>query len=74
VTYTFNLAQGREITFKQNSHFDKGDLAELCRLVERGLVRIGPLIREVVCVEEAPRIYDTLRDAPSQLLGTVFFW
>ena len=74
VTYTFNLGQGQEIQLKQNSHFDRDDLANLCRLVDRGLVKIAPLIRDVVPVSEAKRIYDTLRDNPTELLGTVFAW
>lgn len=74
VSYTFNLGQGHEITIKQNSHFDKDDLANLCRLVARGMVKIAPLIRDVVPVSEAGRIYDTLRDNPDKLYGTVFIW
>ena len=74
VTYTFNLGQGQEIQLKQNSHFDRDDLENLCRLVDRGLVKIAPLIRDVVPVSEAKRIYDTLRDNPTDLLGTVFVW
>ena len=74
VTYTFNLGQGQEIQLKQNSHFDRDDLQNLCRLVDRGLVRIAPLIRDVVPVDQAKRIYDTLRDDPTELLGTVFVW
>ena len=74
VTYTFNLGQGQEIQLKQNSHFDRDDLENLCRLVDRGLVKIAPLIRDVVPVSEAKRIYDTLRDTPTELLGTVFVW
>ena len=74
VRYTFNLGQGREIRIKQNSHFDRDDLRNLCRLVGRGLVKIAPLIRDVVPVSEAKRIYDTLRDTPNELLGTVFIW
>jgi cytochrome c2 len=50
------------------------DLAHLCRLVERGRVRIGPLLRDVVPVAEASRTYYTLRDEPAKLGGTVFVW
>jgi len=74
VEYTFNLGQTREITIKQNSHFDGSDLENLTRLVAQGLVKIGPVIRDVVPVAEAKAIYDTLRDRPSELLGTVFVW
>ena len=38
------------------------------------LVQIAPLTRDVVPVSEAKRIYDTLRDTPDELLGTVFVW
>lgn len=74
VTYTFRLGQEREITIKQNTHFDRNDLENLCRLVAQGSVQIGPIIQDVVPVDQADRIYVTLRDDPSQLMGTVFEW
>lgn len=74
VRYTFNLGQGRIITIKQNSHFDNHDLANFCRLVSRGSVQLAPLLQDVVPAEDAKRIYDTLRDQPNTLLGTVFRW
>ena len=74
VNYTFRTGQGQEITIKQNSHFDRDDLQNLCRLVGRGLVQIAPLIQDVLPSAEAPRIYATLRDDSSQLMGTVFEW
>ena len=74
VNYTFRTGQGQEITIKQNSHFDRDDLQNLCRLVGRGLIQIAPLIQDVVPANEAPRIYATLRDDSSQLMGTVFEW
>ena len=74
VHYTFNLGQQREVTIKQTSHFDREDLQLLCDLVQAGSAKISPLIRDVVPVTEARRIYDTLRDEPNKLLGTVFEW
>lgn len=74
VAYTFNLGQGREITIQQNSHFDSSDLANVYRLVARGLVKIGPVIQDVVPVAETDRIYRLLRDEPARLKGTVFVW
>ncbi|MBV7339727.1 zinc-binding alcohol dehydrogenase [Chloroflexi bacterium TSY] len=74
VNYSFNLGQGRIITIKQNSHFDRDDLANFCRLVSRGSVQLKPLIQDVVPAEDAKRIYDILRDQPNALLGTVFSW
>ncbi len=74
VHYTFNLGQAREITIRQNTGYDRDDLANLCRLIRRGLVDIAPLLQDVVPVTEARRVYDTLRDAPHELSGTVFIW
>jgi 2-desacetyl-2-hydroxyethyl bacteriochlorophyllide A dehydrogenase len=74
VEYTFNTGQGREITIKQNSHFDNSDLANLCRLAARGEVRIAPLLQDVVPVAEAREVYEVLRDTPNRLGGTVFVW
>jgi 2-desacetyl-2-hydroxyethyl bacteriochlorophyllide A dehydrogenase len=74
VDYEFNYGQGHEITIKQNSHFDNDDLANLCRLVEKGQVKIKPYIKDIVPVTEAYGIYEKLRDEPNKLLGTVFDW
>ena len=74
VNYTFNLGQAHEITIRQNTGYDRDDLANLCWLIRRGLVDIAPLLQDVVPVVEAQRVYDTLRDAPHELSGTVFDW
>ena len=74
VSYTFNLGQKRLITIKQNSHFYTDDLDNLCRLVSRGMINLTPLLQDMVAAEDAKRIYDTLRDQPNKLLGTVFSW
>ena len=74
VNYTFNLGQAHEITIRQNTGYDRDDLTNLCRLIRRGLVDIAPLLQDVVPVVEAQRVYDTLRDAPHELSGTVFDW
>lgn len=74
VDYTFNVGQGREVTILQNSHFDKTDLELLCQFVELGRIKLGPLITKVARVEDAKAVYDTLRDKPDELMGTVFDW
>ncbi len=74
VTYPFNLAQRRLVTVKQNSHFYVDDLENLARLHSRGRIDLSSLIQDVAAAEEAKRIYDTLRDRPNELLGTVFSW
>ncbi len=74
VTYPFNMAQRRLLTLKQNSHFYVDDLENLARLHSRGQIDLASLLQDVVPAEEAKRIYDTLRDRPNDLLGTVFTW
>ena len=74
VEYTFNLGQHKEINIKQNSHFDKDDLANLQRLVAERRLNMATLIQDVVAVASAKQIYDKLRDYPEELLGTVFDW
>ena len=74
VNYTFNLGQAHEINIRQNTGYDRDDLANVCRLVRRGLIEIAPLLQDVVPLTDARRIYDTLRDTPNRLLDTVFDW
>lgn len=74
VTYRFNSGQFSEAAVLHAGHFDQVDLEHVVRLVASGTIRITPLIRDVVPIADAIRIYDTLRDAPNALLGTVFAW
>ena len=74
VNYTFNVGQHKEISILQCSHFTCDDLENLCRLLRQGSVKIAPLIRHRVNVDEAPQLYRLLRDEPMRLLGTVFQW
>ena len=74
VTYSFNLAQRTELTVLHAGHFERTDLKEVCRLVGEGVIKVGPLIRDVVPIDDVVRIYERLRDDPSSLLGTVFDW
>ena len=74
VTYNFNAAQGAEVAVLHAGHFDQSDLQQVLRHVLKGTIRIRPLIKDVVPIAEALPIYDTLRDNPNELLGTVFVW
>lgn len=74
VNYTFNVGQFKEISILHCSHFTRDDLENLSRLLRQGSIRIAPLIRHRVPVNEASQVYDLLRDDPMQLLGTVFEW
>ena len=72
--YSFLRAGGNQLAILHTQHFRQEDLEQVLRLIQGGLVRIRPLIRDVVPVARAPRICDTLAREPSRLLGTVFDW
>ncbi len=74
VGYDFNAGQFSEIEINHASHFEFDDLVQVVRLVEAGVIKVGPVIQEVVPIHKAVQIYDRLRDAPGSLLGTVFSW
>ena len=74
VNYTFNIGQFKEISILQCSHFTCDDLENLCRFLRQGSIKIAPLIRHRVHLDEAPQIYRWLRDEPMRLFGTVFQW
>jgi len=74
VNYTFNVGQFKEISILQCSHFTRDDLENLCRFLRQGSIKIAPLIRHKVNLNEVPQIYRWLRDEPMRLLGTVFAW
>jgi len=74
VTYSFNLAQRTELTVFHAGHFERTDLREVCRLAAERVIKVGPIIRDVVPIDDAVRVYERLRDDPNSLLGTVFDW
>mgnify|MGYP001083853126 CR=1 FL=1 len=74
ITYSSNAAQGRALTLVQSAHFRQEHLDAVVRLVRNGEIRLRPLLREVVEIEDAIAVYERLRDDPSHLLGTVFKW
>lgn len=74
VEYGFNAAQGCELCVLHAGHFGCDDLQQVCRFTAEGMLKIGPVIQDVVKVEKAIAIYDTLRDNPGSLFGVVFDW
>ncbi len=72
VRYNFNAAGMAEVDILHTQHFDQDDLEQVVRLAAKGAIRIRPLIREIAPFDDAVRVFDTLRDHPSRLLGTVF--
>ena len=74
VSYSFSAGQSTEFAIMHTDHFRQSDLEHVVRLVMKGRIKIRPLIKAVVNIDNAVGIYDTLRDNPNELLGTVFKW
>lgn len=74
VDYTFLWASMLRVAFFQSSHFDQETLDVVAGLAADGVLDLGALIKDVVPIDDAVKIYDTLRDDPMSLGGTVFDW
>ena len=73
-TFHWSMLHGTEASIEVSCHFSLDDLKVLIHFIGEGVIRIEPLISHIVSVDEAPRIYETLRDSPGDLLGVVFDW
>ena len=74
VKYNFNAGQGAELSILHAGHFSQADLNEVGRLVKKGVIKVRPLIKDIVSIDDAVKYYDMLRDTPGKLLGTIFMW
>ena len=68
------MLHGLEASIEGSCHFDKSDLGMLLDFISRGEIRVEPLVTHCVPIDEAPAIYETLRDRPGELLGVIFDW
>jgi 2-desacetyl-2-hydroxyethyl bacteriochlorophyllide A dehydrogenase len=73
-TFHWSMCHGTEGSIEVSCHFSVNDLKALLRFIQDGVIRTEPLISHFVSIDEAPTIYATLRDKPSELLGVVFDW
>ena len=72
--YNFLWASRLRLSFCQSTHFDRPTLAEVTALAAAGRFDLAALIQDVVPLSRAVETYDTLRDRPLTLGGTVFDW
>jgi 2-desacetyl-2-hydroxyethyl bacteriochlorophyllide A dehydrogenase len=73
-TFPWSMLHGREARLEVSCHFGLDDLRVLLHLYRQGVVRIEPLVSHGVSVDQAPVIYEALRDDPRRLLGVIFDW
>lgn len=74
VDYDFLRASILRISFSQSTHFDQAALEAVTALAADGVLDLAGLVKDIVPVDDAVRVYDTLRDDPMSLGGTVFDW
>ncbi|MBN1345326.1 MAG: zinc-binding alcohol dehydrogenase [Phycisphaerae bacterium] len=73
-TFHWSMLHTTEASIEVSCHFSLDDLKVLIHFITEGIIRVDPLISHFVGIEEAPKIYETLRDRPGELLGVVFDW
>lgn len=74
VAYNFNAAQEKEVTILHVHHFLQEELETVVRLIQKGTIRIKPLITKIVPFTEGPDVFRQLRDDPMSLMGTIIDW
>ncbi len=73
-TFHWSMLHMTEGSIEVSCHFSLDDLKVLLHFIGQGIIRVEPLISHVVSIDEAPGIYEILRDRPADLLGVVFDW
>ena len=73
-TFHWSLLHMRQASIEVSCHFELDDLRVLLHFMEDETIRMKPMISHCVSIEEAPRIYETMRDSPADLCGVVFDW
>ncbi len=72
--FYWSMLHGREASIEVSCHFSLDDLRVVLHFVRQGIIQIEPLISHFVPIDEAPAIYEILRDKQGELLGVIFDW
>jgi L-iditol 2-dehydrogenase len=72
--FGWGMLHATEGSIEVSCHFGLGELKLLVDLIGRGVIRVDPLITHKEPIEDAPGVYELLRDSPSEPLGIVFDW
>jgi len=73
-TFHWGMLHGLEGSIEVSCHFSLEDLGIILHFLRLGTIRIEPLVTHRVPITDAPRIYETMRDRPADLLGVIFDW
>lgn len=73
-TFPWGMLHGTEASIEVSCHFSLDDLRVVLHFLRQGILRIRPLVSHHVPIEQAPAVYEILRDRPADLLGVIFDW
>ena len=73
-SYNSNAVQIKEGCIVQVHHYDQHALDTVLRLMVKGIIKTKPLITKLVPFDEAPAMFEVMRDHPEELFGTVIDW
>lgn len=73
-TFQWGMLHTLEGSIEVSCHFSLEDLSIILHFLRLGIMKIKPLVTHRVSITEAPRIYEIMRDQPSELLGVIFNW
>lgn len=72
--FHWGMLHGKEASIEVSCHYSLDELRVVLHFVQQDIIKIEPLITHIVSIDEAPSIYEMLRDKPGELLGVVFDW
>ncbi len=73
-TFRWGMLHLIEGSIEVSCHFGLDDLSIIIHFIKSGIMQIKPIVTHRVPITEAPKIYEIMRDNPSELLGVIFNW
>jgi len=73
-TFQWGMLHMLEGSIEVSCHFSLDDLRVIIHFLRLGIMKLEPLVTHRVPITDAPRIYETMRDQPADLLGAIFNW
>ncbi len=72
--FDWSMLHVLEGSIEVSCHFSLEEIAMILFFLQQGIFKVQPLVTHRVPIDEAPRIYEMLREQPGELLGVIFRW
>lgn len=72
--FQWGMLHGLEGSIEVSCHFALDDLRVILHFMRHGVMSLEPIVSHRVSIDEAPGIYEIMRDQPRDLLGVIFKW